>query len=62
MQQTEMKHQHSIELAEHRTSLGVVGQSAKLNNSTNKNLEKHNKKDALVERYQVIMGNIGGGG
>ncbi len=51
MQRTEIKHQHSIKLAEHRTSSGIVGQSAKLNNSTNTmNQEKQIQKNTLVER------------
>jgi hypothetical protein len=59
-QQAETKHQHSIEMAEQRTSLNVVGQFAKLNNSTNsKNQEKQVSKREFMEKYQVMMGNTG---
>ena len=59
-QQAETKHQHSIEMAEQRTSLGVVGQFAKLNNSTNtKNQEKQANQGDMLGKYQLMMGNSG---
>jgi hypothetical protein len=59
-QQAETKHQHSIEMAEQRTSLGVVGQFAKLNNSTNtKNQEKQANQGEMLGKYQLMMGNTG---
>ena len=59
-QQAKTKHQHSIKMAEQRTSLNVVSQFAKLNNSTNlKNQEKQMSKSQFLEKYQVMMGNTG---
>jgi len=40
--------------------LNVVGQFAKLHNSTNsKNQEKQMSKSEFLEKYQVMMGNTG---
>ena len=52
----QQRHQNELEVIEHRLVHGVTGQALKQQNTTkSKQQKKVDKKNALTERYSVMM-------